>query len=700
MKSIAVALLVITPLIFSQVFGQSVFSRAFGEEEDEKALAGIQTSSGAYVVAGLTFSHGKGKSDIWVMKLSPNGQEMWRKYLGSDDFDWANDIIETREGNYVVAGYSQDPESGDNNAWVVSLDRMGRINWSHTYGGKEGDEAKSIIQTRDGGFAVAGFSHSYGEGKSDMWLLKLNEKGEDMWQRIYGDEGSDKAYDLVQTTDGGFILAGYATGYATQNTEDKADVILIKTNGLGEIDWIKNYGTRENETAEAIIATKDGNYVYAGWKQQSKSRYLDGIVMKIDPYGEKIWSDIFKLDKENKDDDRKEVFYDLDETADGSLLLAGATTSKSNMKAAFWLTKISREGEQIWTKTSEGTSHDFAYSVTATQDGGMFIAGSTDSYSAGGCDMWVVKTDASGKIWPPDTEAAWRYNPQNSRRSELEEVEEHFKPNLYILSVGVSEYKDSTVNLAYAAYDADSIVRKFEKMEGKLFREVHATLLKDSLATLTEIKKGISWLERQATQKDLILVFISSHGALDHKGNLFLLPHDFNGYHLFATGLNINDVTEGMNGTPCKKLILLDACHSGSALNTMDLAYAKSADLYPIVKELLDAEPGLTIMTSSAGTEKSFEIQSDGESMGQGIFTRAILDGLAGSADYNKDRVVNLMELNLYVTESVKELTDGQQHPFTPINQFGNIPLYLVPKEKKPLKLNIPNIIPNNKRRR
>ena len=684
MKLFAISALVVTQLFFYQVFGQTVFSRAFGEERDEKALAAIQTKAGAYVVAGLTFSHGKGKSDIWVMKLDPYGQEMWRKYLGSDDFDWANDIIETQDGNYVVAGYSQDPETGNNNAWVVELDRAGRVQWSHTYGGAQGDEAKSIIQTQDGGFAIAGFSHSYGRGKSDMWLLRLNAQGEDIWQKTYGQEGGDRAYDILQTPDGGFLLGGYAT----LDPEKKADVVLVKTDPAGNEQWVKNYGGEENETVEAIAATKDGNYVLAGWTQGSKSRSLDAIVMKITPYGEKVWSRTFG-------GERKDAFYDVSVSRAGEILLAGATMSNPNTKAAVWLSKLSRDGKSIWHRRSEGTSHDFAYSVVPTNDGGIFIAGSTDSYSAGGCDMWVVKTNGDGIISAPQTETDWRYNPKNSRRPVVE-TDDNFKPNLYILSVGISKYADSTVNLQYASADADSIISKFELMEGKLFREVHAKLLTDTTATLTEIKKGISWLERQATQKDMILMFISSHGALDNKGNLYLLPHDFNGYHLFATGLNINDVTEGMNGTPCKKLILLDACHSGrSAFDMMDLAYAKSTDLNDIIKELVEAEAGITVMTSSTGDEYSWEDPASGH----GVFTKAILDGLDGGADYNTDEVINLMELNLFVTESVKETTGGQQHPYTPINLFGNIPIYIAKKEKKPLKL-IPNIINNNKRRR
>lgn len=153
---------------------QEKFSKTFGGDRDEHAMAVTTTATGDYVVAGFTNSYGLGKSDVWVMKLDDFGNEVWRQYFGDKDYDWANDLIETRDGNYVLAGYTRDQKSGKNNAWVFQLNRHGELMWSRTYGGKDADEARSIIQTKDGGFAVAGFSYSNSKGKSDIWLLRLN----------------------------------------------------------------------------------------------------------------------------------------------------------------------------------------------------------------------------------------------------------------------------------------------------------------------------------------------------------------------------------------------------------------------------------------------------------------------------------------------------------------------------------------------
>lgn len=255
------------------------------------------------------------------------------------------------------------------------------------------------------------------------------------------------------------------------------------------------------------------------------------------------------------------------------------------------------------------------------------------------------------------------------------DAEPWFKPNLYVLAIGVSDYQHEPINLAFAHTDAKTIGERFAQLEGSLYREVHLKSLTNQQATLANIKAGIAWLEREATQMDMILVFVSSHGALDHKGNLYLMPHDVKSDQLFATGLNIDALTKGMNGVPCKKLILLDACHSGQSGHDL-LAYAtpKAANVNQAVEELINKEPGITVMTSSSGNEFSYE----NPLWGHGAFTKAILEGLDGSADYNRDQLINLFELNLFVTQRVKDLTGGRQHPFTPINLFGDIPVYVV----------------------
>lgn len=255
-----------------------------------------------------------------------------------------------------------------------------------------------------------------------------------------------------------------------------------------------------------------------------------------------------------------------------------------------------------------------------------------------------------------------------------EEMANRMKPNLYILSVGVSKYKEEKYNLMFAHSDADSIAAMFNTMQGNLFNKVVTRKLLNQDANLMNIKLAINWLETEATQKDMIVMFISSHGDIDHKGNFYLLPHDFSPGNLFATALNVKDIVSGISGTPCKKMIFLDACQSGqSGSNLTEMASAKDVELGSIVKNISLVEKNMCIMTSSSGKEDSYEKRL----WGHGAFTKAILEAcLKGCADYNKNKSIDLNELELYVGKRVKELTGDKQHPYTPIKSVGNVPIF------------------------
>ena len=653
-----------TLLGFQTGYGQYVFSKTYGGDADERAMAVVQSRNGEYVVAGLTFSFGKGKSDIWVMKIDTQGKEQWRRVLGSQDFDWANDLIETRNGDFVLVGYSRDPRTRNNNAWVLKMDPNGKVIWSRTFGGEKGDEAKSVVETADGGLAIAGFSYSYGRGSSDMWLLRLDIHGKELWQQTYGAEGPEQAFDVIEARNGALVLGGFSNSIGN----GKADMVLVKVDPFGKFIWRKNYGGPENDAIESIIEDEQGNYVLAGWTYSGPSQTMDAQLLKVDSRGNKMW-------RRTYGGKGKDAFYDLCRTYDGSLAVVGSSSSfRQREQADVWMLKADAAGRMQWQHTTRGDKNDFGYGISHTRDGGFMVVGSSQSYAKGGSDMWVVKTGPEGRMGgvPAYDNIATTPSPAQPTPPTAGNP---YKPNLFILAVGVSQFEDQSMNLTYAHSDAVAITRKFSQMKGSLFNEVKARVLLNEKATLTNIKKSITWLERQATQKDLILIFISSHGALDHKGSLYILPNDFNAYNLFATGLNIRDLTEGMNGTPCKKLILLDACHSGQSGNDLlAFANAKGSHVNDAIEELVKKEPGVTVMTSSSGKEYSYE----NPSWGHGAFTKAMLEGLEGRADYNQNKVIGLLELNLFVTNRVKELTGGRQHPYTPINQFGDIPLFIL----------------------
>ncbi|MEM6346602.1 MAG: caspase family protein [Bacteroidota bacterium] len=645
---------------------QEKFSKTFGGERDEHAMAVTNTATGDYVVAGFTNSFGSGKSDVWVMKLDQFGGEVWRQFFGDPDYDWANDLIETRDGNYVVIGYTRDKVSGKNNAWVFQLNRHGELMWTRTFGGSDADEARSIIQTKDGGFAVAGFSYSNSKGKSDIWLLRLNAVGEILWDRQYGGSGIEKAYSIQETDDEGFVIGGYQH----YNETNRADMLVVRTDRNGKGIWRKVVRAPGNDVIESVLQTDEGQFLAAGWRYNESNGSLDGCLIHLSASGRVLKEHL--LGGTGKD-----AFYDLIATQDGGYLLTGQSTSFSK-SSDLWIVKLDARLRQTWQKRSLGESDDYGRAVTQVADGGYLVTGGTKSYSRGGSDMWVLKTDNRGNFANhPDAvhDALSGQEPIVLNKNNEDPLQALLKPNLYILSVGVSKYDDETSNLTYAHSDAASLASKFATQQGKLFNKVEIKQYLNQEATLTNIKTGINWLERQATQKDMILVFISAHGALDNKGNLYILPTDYQAHNLFATAMNIRDLTEGMNGTPCKKLIFLDACHSGqSGYDLLEFASIKAVNLNKVVTELTEAEPGVTVMTSSSGKEYSYE----NPIWGHGAFTKALLEGLDGEADFNHDDVISLLELNLYVTERVKSLTDGRQHPYTPINLFGNIPLFVL----------------------
>ena len=642
------------------VSAQDVFTQTFGGKQNEHGIDIVETRDQAYLCLGTTDSYGKGKNDICVLKLDVSGRIIWRKVMGGTYHDRANDLLETRDGNYVIAGYTKNEDSGHNDAWVFSLNRHGELMWSHTYGGNKEDHARAITQTSDGGFLLAGFSESYTKGSRDIWVIRLNAVGEMLWQNNYGGKGAEEAYDVVQTRDEGFIIGGYQR---YDREQLKADMLMVKIDRNGKGIWRKSFKAKGNDVIEKVIETHTGDYLAAGWAYSPENKSLDGKLLKVSPSGRMIWEKYYG-------GAAKDAIYDIEESSDGDYVMVGQTASYSNSDDA-WLLKINDQGHIRWQKSSSGKKDDYAHAVAATRDRGFALIGGTKSYSRGGRDLLVFKTDAKGNFSQGSSLIAQEL-PGGEKTPEFDENNSS-KPNLYVLAVGVSRYEDQTVSLKYAHTDASAMADQFARQQGKVFNKVQVRKLMNKQATLVNIQSGISWLEEKAGPNDMILMFISAHGALDDKGSLYILPTDFEASNLFATALNIQDLTEGVGGSLSKKMIFLDACHSGqSAYDLLEFANINSFNLNAAVEDMVKQESGLSVMTSSSGKEFSYE----NPKWGHGAFTKALLEGFRGAADFNKNEVISLGELNLYVMERVKELTAGRQHPYMPINLFGNIPLF------------------------
>jgi len=208
------------------------WDRTYGGNGEDAAFSLIQTTDGGYAVSGGTDSQGAGGTDAWVIKLDKQGNQVWDKTYGGSGNDVALSLIQTTDGGYAVAGWTQSKGADNLDFWVIKLDEQGNQIWDRTYGGSGDDIAPKpipLIQTTDGGYAVAGATFTKGSGEVDFWVIKLDKQGNQIWDRTYGGSGDDVASSLIQTTDGGYAVAGGISSKGAGNSD--AWVIKLDENG-------------------------------------------------------------------------------------------------------------------------------------------------------------------------------------------------------------------------------------------------------------------------------------------------------------------------------------------------------------------------------------------------------------------------------------------------------------------------------------
>ncbi len=237
------------------------------------------------------------------------------------------------------------------------------------------------------------------------------------------------------------------------------------------------------------------------------------------------------------------------------------------------------------------------------------------------------------------------------------------RPNLYLLAVGVSEYKHYPSRLRYAHLDALDFAATMSKQKGLMYEKVLVRPLQNAEATSTEIMDGFQWLTEQAQSADVAIVFLSGHGLTDRKGDYYFLPHNFLLSNLWGTSVLQEALVKLLRQIEAtKKIVFIDTCHAGAAAGGVAIrspvTFETHVNIDRLANELAHAT-GVVVLTSSTGTQESIE-QDEWKN---GAFTEALLEGLAGGADYANDKVITIDELNLYLPIRVKQLTCNRQTP-------------------------------------
>lgn len=332
----------------------------------------------------------------------------WQKTLGGTDGDFAKTIQPTADGGYIVAGYSSSNDgdvSGNHGGfdyWIVKLDAAGNKIWQKSLGGSENDIAYDIKQTTDGGYIVAGYTFSNNgdvsgnhNPDSDGWVVKLDAAGNLVWQKALGGVGGDFITTIQQTTDGGYIAGGYSAannGDASGNN-GSFDFWVIKLDVSGNILWHKMIGGSQDERALSLQQTADGGYIMTGSVASVINGQKHCLVVKLDTSGNLVWQ---KTQGGTGNDEYKSI----QQTTDGGYIAAGTTSSNNGDVSGnhgggdYWVVKLDASGNITWQKTLGGSATDWAYAVQQTSDGGYVTLGVSVSD-----DGDVTNTQGNGDFW-------------------------------------------------------------------------------------------------------------------------------------------------------------------------------------------------------------------------------------------------------------------------------------------------------------
>lgn len=284
---------------------------------------------------------------------------------GGNGYDYGYDVKQTLDNGYIITGSTSSFGQGNTDVYLLKLDSMGQKKFEKTFGSYSNDIGKSVVQLADSSYVISGYSSSFGIGGYDIYIFKTDKNGVLIWEKTIGGNDWDFGYSLQATTDGGFIIAGTTYSYGYGN----ADGYIVKIDANGIIQWSKTYGGKKDDEFKSVIQTQDGGYAFAGYtKSYNDTVNGDAWVVKIDLNGDSATSFSYNFGL-------NDGFNDIKELLNGDFLTAGFTTFNTNLKRQAVFNKISPSG-QILLHTTEGqvgTDEEFFKVDTSNSSFGTYI---------------------------------------------------------------------------------------------------------------------------------------------------------------------------------------------------------------------------------------------------------------------------------------------------------------------------------------
>ena len=392
------------------------WQRTFGGASEDELHCAVATPDGGLLIGGYSMSStndGKtalnfGLVNFWVVRVDSSGNRLWDKTYGGNAAEYLFAAAATTDGGFILGGPSRSLPSGNKTApwhgtnstvnadyWIVRIDRDGNKLWDQSFGGVADDQLYDVRQTRDGGFILAGYSRSpasgnksdAGFGNYDYWLVRTDRAGNKLWDRCYGGTDDDRLFSVAETEEGGFVLAGFSNsgtnGNKTAPSLPASNCWIIRTDSQGNPLWDK---CLQGRTVVRIAVIAPDDYALGADVPSSKYRLYridsNGTVKSFRDYGDTVsLTHLATLD-------------------DSGFLLAGYSRFLGGTNSDYYVVRTDRDGNQLWDLSFGGSNHDHLRTAVQTADSGFFLGGFSRSDADGNKtapalggfpDYWAIK---------------------------------------------------------------------------------------------------------------------------------------------------------------------------------------------------------------------------------------------------------------------------------------------------------------------
>ncbi|MEE9575360.1 MAG: T9SS type A sorting domain-containing protein [Gammaproteobacteria bacterium] len=347
-----------------------------------KANSIISTTDGGYIAVGQNERYDVPASDMLVVKLDGDGDTLWTRTFGGNQAEAAYEVIQTWDGGYMITGKTKSFGVGNYDMLFVKLNSNSTIEWTKTYGGPGYDAAESIEEI-NGGFITYGWTQSFGAGGWDGLLMRLDTNGDTLWTRTYGGIGDDYPFSLVATFDGGYLLAGATTSFGV----GKYDCYIIKTDSNGDTLWTKTFGSVEDDFLTSGFQVPDSGFVLVGFTDRDTMMKADVLLIKTDSDGNIEWSKTYG-------DSAFQRAYDITATSNGDYIVAGQGWRSGYSDIG--IIKTDTNGDTLWTKTFGNSHYDECNGIDTTNDGAVILGGLSVNPNGDTVRMYIIKADSNG----------------------------------------------------------------------------------------------------------------------------------------------------------------------------------------------------------------------------------------------------------------------------------------------------------------